>query len=172
MDKNWTVYKHIFPNGKIYIGITGKNPERRWCNGHGYLGKVDGKYHQPLMAHAIVKYGWFNILHEIVANGLSETEARKMEKDLIVEYHSSNSNFGYNATDGGAGCEFSEAMKQHIENVSMKTMCNQTGIIYPSIRKASKDTGICMTSVRDSCKSGKEYNGLSFSLVCDEISEE
>ena len=35
--KNYTVYKHISPNGKIYIGITSKEPIKRWNGGSGYL---------------------------------------------------------------------------------------------------------------------------------------
>jgi hypothetical protein len=167
MKRNWTVYKHTFPDGKVYIGITGANPEKRWCNGHGYLGKTDGKYNQPLIARAIVQYGWANILHEIVADGLSEKEACRMEKYLIAEYHSNDQNFGYNLADGGIGGGITEAMKQHIKDVSIKTICNQTGVVYPSMRQASKDTGVCASSVRDSCKSGREYKGLSFSQIFD-----
>ena len=56
MSHSWTVYKHTFPDGKVYIGITGMKPEKRWSDGHGYLGRVDGQYNQPLIARAIVKY--------------------------------------------------------------------------------------------------------------------
>lgn len=30
----YTVYKHTTPSGKVYIGITGQKPERRWQNGN------------------------------------------------------------------------------------------------------------------------------------------
>ena len=33
---NFKVYMHIFPNKKIYIGITMQKPEKRWRNGYGY----------------------------------------------------------------------------------------------------------------------------------------
>lgn len=36
---NYIVYKHIFPNNKIYIGLTRQKPERRWRNGDGYIWK-------------------------------------------------------------------------------------------------------------------------------------
>lgn len=32
----WVVYKHTFPNGKVYIGITGQEPYKRWKYGNGY----------------------------------------------------------------------------------------------------------------------------------------
>lgn len=38
----YCVYKHTTPNGKVYIGITSKNPLKRWNNGIGYS---KGGYH-------------------------------------------------------------------------------------------------------------------------------
>lgn len=76
MGKTWCVYKHIFPDGKLYIGSTGCRPDKRWANGYGYSG-------QTRVFEAIVKYGWNNIKHEIVAEKLSEEDARKLEKTLI-----------------------------------------------------------------------------------------
>ncbi len=72
----WTVYKHIFPNGKVYIGITSLPPEERWEDGFGYQ-------RQPRLFRQIVKMGWDNIKHEIVAEGVSEDTARFLEKTLI-----------------------------------------------------------------------------------------
>lgn len=166
----WTVYKHTFPDGKVYIGITSQDPKRRWSNGHGYLGKSDGKYHNALVANAIIQYGWLNISHEIVACGLSKSEANKMEIELIAQYKSNESDFGYNITNGGFGGQ-PEALKEHVKNICRPTKCNQTGIVYPSMKEASKQTGICPSSVWNSCKYGNVYHGLSFSLVCDEILE-
>ena len=33
---NYKVYIHIFPNDKIYIGVTKQKPEYRWRNGTKY----------------------------------------------------------------------------------------------------------------------------------------
>lgn len=45
--KNYIVYKHTFPNGKVYIGITKMSPKQRWGNqGKGY-------YHNKEMWEAI-----------------------------------------------------------------------------------------------------------------------
>lgn len=55
---SYSIYKHTFPNGKVYIGVTSLAPERRWGNnGHNYLHKTDDRYNQPLIANAINKYG-------------------------------------------------------------------------------------------------------------------
>lgn len=39
-----TVYKHTSPSGKVYIGITGREPKLRWDNGNGYLCKIRDRY--------------------------------------------------------------------------------------------------------------------------------
>lgn len=86
---NYTVYRHIFPNGKIYIGMTRQDPLRRWNNGRGYRT-------QTLMSRAINKYGWENVQHEIVAFGLSKEQAERMEIDLIASEKANDPKYGYN----------------------------------------------------------------------------
>lgn len=91
----WTVYKHTSPSGKVYIGITGRKPEIRWSNGHGYVGN-------DYFTKAIQKYGWNSFMHEILATGLSKEEAERMEIDLIAQYDSTNESKGYNISFGGS----------------------------------------------------------------------
>lgn len=102
------VYAHVFPNGKRYIGITGKKPETRWRRGTGYQSN-------RLMTNAIEKYGWENIKHEILARGLGRDEAAQMEQLLIAEYKSNEYENGYNLSDGGecsaSGAKWSEESK-------------------------------------------------------------
>lgn len=99
---SYCVYKHTFPNGKVYIGITSVNPEDRWKNGYGYLGKnKNGEYRQPLMARAILKYNWEDILHDIVYSNLTKEEAEQKEIELILKYQSNKKQFGYNIENGG-----------------------------------------------------------------------
>ena len=38
--RNYCVYKHTAPNGKVYIGITGQSPEMRWRKGYGYKEQI------------------------------------------------------------------------------------------------------------------------------------
>lgn len=109
------VYKHTFPNGKVYIGITSQNPNRRWKNGSGYLIKrKSGEYSQPLIARAIIKYGWENVNHEIICEGLSKKEAESKEIELIAFYKSDNPEFGYNISHGGSISAMSEETKKKI----------------------------------------------------------
>lgn len=94
---SYVVYKHTNPHdGKVYIGITGQKPSRRWLNGQGYIGN---RY----FYRAIQKYGWENFLHEILYSGLSFDEANRIERALIAEYDSTNPKKGYNIDLGGNG---------------------------------------------------------------------
>ena len=66
--KRYCVYKHTFPNGKVYIGITSRKPNERWQNGKGYTSNRH-------LQNAIKKYGWINIKHDILLKDLTEEEA-------------------------------------------------------------------------------------------------
>lgn len=96
------VYEHLFPNGKRYFGITSKRPEARWENGAGY-----NRIGQSVMYNAIQKYGWNNIKHNILFEGLSFEEATAKEKELIAKFKTNctryGNKYGYNMTDGGEG---------------------------------------------------------------------
>lgn len=95
VENHYTVYMHIFPNGKRYIGITGQKPKERWrVHGNGYKP-------QKLMWRAIQKHGWENIRHIIVAENLMITDAGDLEKKLIEQYETNNPEFGYNQSTGG-----------------------------------------------------------------------
>lgn len=96
-EKKWCVYKHTNKmNGKVYIGITSREPEVRWANGNGY-------WSNKHFYNAIKKYGWENFDHEILCESLSESEAKERETHFISIYGAFGEN-GYNQTEGGEGC--------------------------------------------------------------------
>lgn len=72
------VYRHTAPDGRMYIGIA-ENPKVRWANGKGYKDN-------PAFWECIQSVGWENIRHEILADDLSSSEARKKESELIDLY--------------------------------------------------------------------------------------
>ena len=92
---NYTVYMHISPSGKKYIGITGQSVERRWGNGSGYKNCIS-------FYRAIEKYGWDNIKHIILYSGLRKEDAEHKEIELIKEYNTTDSRYGYNIENGGS----------------------------------------------------------------------
>lgn len=94
LNKLYCVYRHLFPNGKSYIGITSQPPRRRWGNGTGYK-------NQPKIAAAIDKYGWNSVRHEVLAYCFTLEEANRLEQVYIREFDSVSN--GYNITAGGDG---------------------------------------------------------------------
>lgn len=93
--RNYFVYKHAVPNGKVYIGITCcQNAELRWLDGWGY--KQNAMFYDD-----IKHYGWNNIAHEILYKNLSPADAQKIEIELINKHQSRNPQYGYNLDNGG-----------------------------------------------------------------------
>ena len=114
-ENNYCVYKHTSPSGKVYIGITCQEPEKRWKNGCAY------KNNQHF-ANAIKKYGWDNFIHEILVIGLTKDEACQKEIELIAFYKSNQSEFGYNRSIGGEvnkGWHHTEEAKRKIGKASL-----------------------------------------------------
>lgn len=105
----YTVYKHTCPNGKIYVGITSRKPEKRW----------ESRYRSNKhFSAAIVKYGWENIKHEILFTGLTKEDAEQKEIELIALFDSTNPTNGYNIAKGGktnSGYHHSEKTKNKIK---------------------------------------------------------
>ena len=100
---NYCVYVHTSPSGKKYVGQTMRQPEKRWGkNGIHYFSKrKNGAYMNPAFANAILKYGWENFEHEIIASNLTKEEADNFEKLLIKELKTMDFKYGYNCTSGG-----------------------------------------------------------------------
>ena len=131
--KDWCVYIHIFPNEKKYIGITCQNPINRWRkDGSGYK-------EQPLMWKAIKKYGWNNIEHKILLEGLSKEEAEQKETELIKEFDTLVENKkGYNVQNGGTFKHIinrEEVIKlwktgENIKYIAEKLKCSPETISY------------------------------------------
>lgn len=94
-NKLFYIYIHKSPSSKYYVGITSKNRvQDRWDNGNGYK-------NCPAFYNAILKYGWKNIEHHVIASKLSENKAKKLEIHLISFFKACNRS--YNITNGGDG---------------------------------------------------------------------
>ena len=117
--KNYIVYKHTSPNGKVYIGCTRFLDRFRYGNG----------YHPTApFGKAIKEFGWNNFTHEILYSDLSQDEAFAKEIELIAFYQSNNPEYGYNRSVGG---KKSALGYKHSEEAKMKigkaTILNKTG---------------------------------------------
>lgn len=107
------IYKHTSPTGKVYIGITSQDPERRWgANGSGY--RENKRFY-----NAIKKHGWDNFKHEILFKGLTKEDACEIEKQLIKEHRSYEFKYGYNQSLGGEHGNHGDSTKKLLsEHVS------------------------------------------------------
>lgn len=89
-DNNYRVYLHVFPDGKRYVGSTKRGLKQRWNGGFGYE-------QQNLMFDAICKYGWNNIRHYLLFDGLDKKTALLIEASLIKKWKTYRISGGYNA---------------------------------------------------------------------------
>lgn len=111
----FTVYVHTNKiNGKKYVGVTQRKPEKRWRNGNGY--------ERQYFYNAILKYGWENFEHTILKTGLPQEEANYYEKYYIKEFDSLLGHNGYNAAVGGydagmTGLHHSEETKKKMSDL-------------------------------------------------------
>lgn len=118
MNNNYSVYMHKNKaNGKVYIGITSRKPEKRWLSGHGY--KQNAHFE-----NAIRKYGWDNFEHIILFSNLSKEEAEQKEIELIAEHNATNKDFGYNLANGG------NSIGKHTEETRKKISESHIGILH------------------------------------------
>lgn len=93
-DFVYKIYKHTFPNGKCYVGLTRTRLTRRWGNGNGYKTC-------PLVDRAIKKYGWENVKHNILRECETKEMAEIWERFYIAWFKSNDPKYGYNILRGG-----------------------------------------------------------------------
>lgn len=184
-ENNYKVYMHICPNGKKYIGITKRKPNKRWQNGYGY--KTQKHFYR-----AIQIYGWNNIKHIILFDNLNYQQACNKEVELIKLFNTNNYNYGYNISSGGEGNKGNK-IKETQKNIlrkalkgnknakgykhtkeekekmrlaklgksniklSKRVMCIETKIIYPSVADAKRKTKI--NHIDQVCRGERNYAG-------------
>ena len=155
----YTVYVHtVICNGKKYVGQCTGDPRRRWgATGHRYKGQF--------FYRAIEKYGWDNILHEIVATNLSKEEADSLEIELISKYQSNQREFGYNITPGGRDGAGLPGGKNH--NARAVT-CLETGEIWECANYCAKDIGVNSASLQESLYNGYKCKGKHYRYMDDD----
>ena len=100
----YTVYVHIFPNNKKYVGVTKQSLEKRF-------GKNGNGYRASMMQEAISQFGWENITHKVLKENLTYEQAVKWEQHYIKKYKTNDYEYGYNKNKGGA---FSKNPKSYI----------------------------------------------------------
>lgn len=152
-DNRWTVYVHIVPKSlsgydwdKYYVGITSQTTYERW-------GKNGYRYKNSYFKKAIDKYGWNNMQHEIIAEHLTEDEAKNMEISLISVLKSNDKIYGYNITKGG------DEYQLNIRPVAKYNLEGDFICTYKSIAEAARQNNTTKSSIYKSCKDGNKRAG-------------
>ena len=148
---NFTLYMHIVPNGKKYVGITKRKPTARWNGGSGYCSNED--FHNDIR-----KYGWSNIQHKILREGMDKEEAEYWEMKLIELYDTMNPEKGYNRRKGGSYGEISpetlaKIKKRAVPHNGIKCICIETKREFKSVAAAARSINANRNAVFMSCLS-------------------
>ena len=170
VSEEYDVYVLTFPDGKHYVGMTGRPVRARWGNGHEFRKNVR-------LYRAIKDTGFANIRKEHFAYPLSRGSAERIETALIDWFDSANPEKGYNRGHGALsehgwrhpeetrekirdaqrGIPKSEETKQRMRRSHpQKPVRNQTtGQEFPGVREAAQQCGVSPSSITRAC-SGKQ----------------
>ena len=134
-ERCWKVYVHTNKeNGKRYVGITSLDVNNRWRNGKGYTPQVFGR--------AIEKYGWDGFEHTIIKDNLTSYEANQLECELIAEWNTQDSRYGYNVVCGGGGIrgfKFSDESRAKMsESAKHRKICYTQRKKPPAISESTR----------------------------------
>lgn len=192
MGNKYTVYAHVTPNMKMYVGITSQRVEQRWNNGGGY--KNSGYFY-----NAVCKYGWDNIEHIIIAKGLTKKQACLLERDTIKYWGTTNRENGYNLSAGGesgsCGIKRTEEEKLYLSEVnsgenhpmygthpSKETLLRKSKVIWQyglegnfireweSLKSASTELNIHISAISQCCHNRcKTAGGYMWRLKTKEV---
>ena len=102
---------------------------------------------QRKMYNAIKKYGWENIKHKILFEGLTKEEAEQKEIELIKQYNLTNDKYGYNIEKGG---NLNKEISQETRQLMVK---NHKGMKGLKLTQEQKE--------RIGCNSKKRWENMS-----------
>ena len=139
----------------MYFGITSMKVEDRWKNGKGY----ETQY----FYRAINKYGWDNIEHIVLVEGLTKEEACHYEEVLIAYFDTTNKDRGYNLMSGGecnihseeSRKKMSESLKGRPGPMKGKTHSQETRRKLSESHKGYKHTEEQKRKISESSKGKK-----------------
>lgn len=168
----YTVYMHVSPSGKKYIGVTSIGIKNRWkSNGSGYK---KNKYFWS----AIQKYGWDSFEHILIAENLQKEKAFELERFYIWWFKTNIRSKGYNHSEGGEsgakGYKLTEEQRRtqseahkgikHTDEWKRRSGERQKGENNPNYRGVvvCKETGECFNGTVEAAK----FAGVNKSNIC------
>jgi hypothetical protein len=136
--KKYIVYCHTL-NGKKYIGYTSKTMEERLQDHIGEaLEGSDRHFHR-----AINKYGFVNIVSEVLAETYDKDDAKQLE-EIFVEKLDTFKN-GYNMTHGGDGGNTTEKYSED----EMKDLSNRRSMLQSGMKNSRAKPNITKEMIVD-----------------------
>lgn len=144
------IYVHIFPDNSVYVGQTSQEKlYKRFNYGMGYD-------KQPDVFEQIMFWGWANVKHLILEEGMmTKEEANKKECDYTLDY----AERGYkvlNRYNTDNPCRY----RKKEEYIYIDLLTNKR---YKSLREAAADVGYSYEGIRQSIKNGNKLrNGHHF----------
>jgi len=170
-----TIYKLIFPDRKVYIGLASISHKRIEGHKSEAYAKTDGEWTcNNRCKTAIRDFGWDNVKVEIMEFVPKWTSLRDRECYWIAQYQSWKKEFGYNSNKGGGGViQHTEEAKAKISAGQEKkpvTSCkileeyaNGTQLVefvsYPSAYEAERKTQVDQSSISHCINKNKKSAG-------------
>jgi group I intron endonuclease len=135
------IYKIVSPSGKEYYGQTKKSAEHRWRKHELAAEKGEQLKVCHAINRAIRKYGWSNMIKEIVEE-CENDKLNEREVFWIMERNSMYPN-GYNLTKGGAGCVHMQSDYEKLKRSKAlrKTELTKDLPMYVKYRKTKYGSG-------------------------------
>lgn len=108
------VYAIVFPNDKLYIGMTIKRlKDRKKKHKHDHIKGIESTLNLPVY-RAMRKYGWNNLGWNVLFESEEVDELEEVEKFYISEYKTQTRESGYNVEEGGSYSVISKSTRQKI----------------------------------------------------------
>ena len=147
-SENYDVYVLTFPDGKRYVGLTGRNVKDRWDYGNGYK-------NNHRLREAIREAGFSNIKKEHFSYPLFRGSAERIETALIDYFNSADPEKGYNRGHGALaehGWKHSASTKEKISAVTKGK--RKSALTRQKMRKAHDQRAVRNVTT------GEEYGGV------------
>lgn len=108
--KNGTIYVQKFPHGKLYVGQTIRKQK------HRFDPYTRNEGNNPHHTNALKKYGYENV--EVLTFVVPQFLLDSVEKSLIKYWNTTDRQYGYNKTDGGANGKPNEETREKMRLIN------------------------------------------------------